>query len=124
MKLLLDECVDRRLAASFPDSVEVQTVRQAGWSGTKNGALLQRAADAGFDAVVTVDRNIEFQQNLDTLPVKVVVLEAGSSDLQVLHPLVPKAVSMLDSDSGETFMKVRMENTDEADEYTQNPKFF
>ena len=90
----------------------------------KNGALLQRAADAGFDAVVTVDRNIEFQQNLDTLPVKVVVLEAGSSDFEALQPLVPKAVEMLGSDSGETLMKVQMKNTDEADEYTQNPKFF
>ena len=49
MKLLLDECMPRGLMATFPEDCEVKTVRGIGWSGTKNGVLLQRAAEAGFD---------------------------------------------------------------------------
>ncbi len=64
MKLLLDESVPRRLAASFPESFTVHTVQQMGWAGTGNGLLLSLAAGRGVDALVTVDRGIEHQQNL------------------------------------------------------------
>lgn len=101
----------------------MHTVRRAGWSGTKNGALLQLAADAGFDAVVTVDKNIEFQQNPNTLPITVVVLEAQSSDLHVLQPLILGVVSMLGSGSGKSLIKVRAEMQDQTEEDSQSPKF-
>ena len=64
MKLLFDESVPRRLASSFPESFTVQTVQGMGWAGTANGLLLTLAAAEGFDALVTVDRGIEHQQNV------------------------------------------------------------
>ena len=61
MKILLDECIDRRLAKDIQGH-EVLTVPQAGWAGIKNGELL-RLAQAQFDVFVTVDQNLSFQQN-------------------------------------------------------------
>ena len=54
MRLLLDECVPKRLRREL-SGYDVQTVREAGWAGLKNGALL-RAADGSFDALITVDQ--------------------------------------------------------------------
>ena len=95
MKLLLDESVPRRLAASFPDSFTVRTVQQMGWAGTGNGLLLSLAAGRGFDALVTVDRGIEHQQNLGELPIAVIVMLAHRNRLRESQPLVPDVTEVL-----------------------------
>ena len=66
-----------------------------GWAGTGNGALLALAADNGFDALLTVDRGFAHQQNLDDLPVPVVILLAASNRPEELRPLVPEAIDIL-----------------------------
>ena len=58
------------------------------WSGVKNGKLLALAADE-FDVFVTVDKNLPYQQNLTTLPVAVIVLDAVSNELSALLILLP-----------------------------------
>ncbi|MGB7413004.1 MAG: DUF5615 family PIN-like protein, partial [Thermosynechococcaceae cyanobacterium] len=58
MKLLLDECIDRKFTREFAD-YEVRTVPQMGWAGVKNGKLLA-LAEAEFDVFITVDRNLSF----------------------------------------------------------------
>lgn len=88
MRLLLDESVPRRLGRSLPTHV-VRTVVEMGWSGIRNGELLTRAAKE-FDAILTVDKNLEYQQNLETLPIAVAVLYAQSNELPYLLPLIPK----------------------------------
>jgi len=95
MKLLLDESVPRRLAASFPASFTMRTVQEMGWAGAGNGRLLALAADEGFDAMITVDRGIEHQQNLEALPVPVVVMLAARNRLAELLPLVPPVLHVL-----------------------------
>ena len=87
MRLLLDECVPARLRKALPSHV-VTTVGQAGWSGIKNGKLLALAA-ASFDAFVTVDKNLPYQQNAASLPITVLVLDVVSNELTYLLPLVP-----------------------------------
>ena len=62
MKVLLDECVDWRLARDIVGH-DVKTARQMGWASIKNGELLALAAEQ-FDVFVTVDRNLSSQQNL------------------------------------------------------------
>jgi hypothetical protein len=97
MKILLDECVVQEFRHLIVGH-DVYTVGYMGWSGTKNGALLNRAAAERFDALVTTDQNIEYQQNLATLPIAVVTLIAPSNDIDDLRPLVPgllKALSQL-----------------------------
>lgn len=87
MRLLLDESVPRLLRRALT-SHEVRTVAEMGWSGTKNGKLLALAG-ANFDAVITVDKSLQYQQNLATLPVALILLDAHSLKLHALLPLVP-----------------------------------
>jgi len=69
----------------------VTTVAKAGWSGVKNGRLL-RQADGEFDILVTVDRNLSFQQRVIDFRLAVIVLKAPSNRLQDLLPLVPQVL--------------------------------
>ena len=87
MRLLLDECVPARLRRALP-SHDVSTVVIEGWSGVKNGELLALAAQR-FDAFITVDKNLPYQQNTAALPVAVFVLDAVSNELPYLLPLIP-----------------------------------
>jgi hypothetical protein len=74
----------------------VQSVRQAGWTGTKNGELLALASER-FDVFITVDRNLSFQQNVTGLRIAVIVLRARTNRLSDLLPLVPHLLSALDA---------------------------
>ena len=93
MKILLDECLDRRLARDIAGH-EVKTVPQMGWATIKNGELLT-LAEKEFDVFVTVDRNLSFQQHLPRYNIAVVVLRARSNRLQDLRPLVSKLLAVL-----------------------------
>lgn len=93
MKLLLDECIDRRLARELPGH-EVQTVPQAGWAGLKNGRLLA-AAESQFDVFITVDRNLSFPQSLPKFKIAVLVLRAPTNRLADLIPLAPQILAAL-----------------------------
>ena len=72
MRVLLDECVDWRLARALAGH-EIRTVRQMGWTGLSNGELMALASRR-FDAFVTVDRNLAFQQQTTRLGLATVVL--------------------------------------------------
>ena len=66
MRVLLDEQLPRHLAREIGGH-DVSTVQQRGWAGLKNGELLRVAADAGFEVLVTADRNLQFSENLQVL---------------------------------------------------------
>lgn len=92
--MLLDEHLDRRLKPLFDNRFEVVTIHEHGWSGKKNGMLLQ-AAQAEFDALVTMDWSIEYQQNLQKLALAVVVLRAPTNRRQDTAPLIPMVNEVL-----------------------------
>ena len=87
MRILLDESLPRPLAQLLFDH-DVRTVATMGWTGKRNGELLQPAA-TDFDAFLTADQNLEHQQNLDALPVAVIVLVAPTNRIESLRPLIP-----------------------------------
>lgn len=93
MKLLLDECIDRRLARELVGHF-VRTAPQMGWAGIKNGKLLA-LAEQEFDVFITVDRNLSFQQNLPKFNIAVIVLHAKSNKLANLQPLAPEIIKAL-----------------------------
>jgi len=93
LKILLDECVDWRIAREIIGH-EVSTVHELGWSGIVNGELLIRAAKA-FDVLLTVDRNLSFQHALPKFNIAVVVMCAPTNRLQDLSVLVPKLLESL-----------------------------
>ncbi len=88
MKVLLDEHVPHALRPLLIGH-DAFTVGYLGWSGTRNGALLRRAAAGGFDVLLTLDASIEYQQNLATLPLAVLVVAAPPGDMAALRPVVP-----------------------------------
>jgi hypothetical protein len=86
VKILLDECIDRRLAKDI-EGHEVITVPRAGWAGIQNGELFRRAQDQ-FEVFVTVERNRSFQQNLPQFSIAVIVLQAPPNRLKDRRPLL------------------------------------
>ena len=93
MRLLLDEHLPIGLAAELPGHA-VDTVSGRGWSGIKNGELLRRMSGQ-YDVLVTMDRSIEFQQRISTLPFGIVLVRARSNRMEDLRPLVPSILSAL-----------------------------
>jgi uncharacterized protein DUF5615 len=93
VRVLLDECVDRRLAADIHGH-DVKTVPEAGWAALKNGDLLRRAQHE-FDAFVTVDQHLPFQQALSRFSLAVIVLRAPSNRLTELRGLIPELLAAL-----------------------------
>ncbi len=87
MKPLLDESLPKKFRLALPSHLVI-TVVERGWSGIKNGKLLALAA-AEFDAFLTADQNLGYQQNLSALPLAVVVLVAYNNRLPALLPVVP-----------------------------------
>ena len=96
MRILLDECVPRRLRRELPDQ-DVHTVPEMGWSGKKNGELLQLMAGQSFDVLLTVDQSIRHQQNLQKAGFGLIVLIAQTNRLADLVPLMPAAQAALNS---------------------------
>ena len=74
---MFDECVPAGLRRDFGGH-DVTTVQRMGWAGTANGALLSLVADAGFEAFLTVDRGIELQQRVASLPSALLAFARGS----------------------------------------------
>lgn len=95
MRLLLDECVARKLKRDLVGH-EVVTVVEAGYSGLKNGVLL-RAASGNFDVLITVDRNLPFQQNIGSLQIAVLILMSQGITYSHLKPLVPEVLALLNT---------------------------
>jgi hypothetical protein len=95
VKVFLDECVDWRLGRDIVGH-DVKTAGQMGWTTIKNGALLSLASQH-FYVFVTVDRNLSFQQNLDSFSIAVVVLQAKTNRLADLRQLVPGLLAAIGS---------------------------
>jgi hypothetical protein len=87
MRVLLDEQLPVDLSSQLRGHV-VETVSDRGWAGIKNGELLSRMR-GHYDVLITMDRGIEFQQQISTLPFGIVVVRAPSNRMQHLSPLVP-----------------------------------
>lgn len=88
MKILLDECVPRRLKTRLVGH-ECHTAAEAGFAGKKNGELLRLAEAAGYHILLTVDRGIEHQLNMGRRTISVVILASKSNRFRDLLPLVP-----------------------------------
>lgn len=88
MRLLLDECVPRRLRRELSDH-EVRTVPEMGWAARQNGELLKLASNL-FDVFITVDQRLSYQQDVERFSIAIVVLVARRNKLEFLLPLMPE----------------------------------
>ena len=106
MRVLLDECVPKRLRDDLAPHV-VRTVPEMGWTGIKNGQLLQLAS-LEFDCFLTVDRNLQFQQHVGKLPLAVLIVEARDNRIETLRATMPKVKEALAALSSRDLKVVRV----------------
>ena len=98
MRVLLDECVPRRLLREREfTGVDASHVLDEGWAGRRNGELLRAMRAAGFGVLLTVDRNLVYQQNVSAAGVAVIVLHARGNRVRDLVPLLPVVRTTLTS---------------------------
>ena len=88
MKLRLDENLPKRLKLNFSEH-EIYTVYDKGWSGKKNGELMQLLIAENFDALFTFDKNLQYQQNFQKYSLPVLVLNATDNTYNTLRNLIP-----------------------------------
>ena len=106
MKLLLDENLPHQLRPLLVGH-QTYTVAYMKWTGVENGELLLLAAANGFDAFLTKDLGIHYEQNLANLPCAVVILEARSNSIARIRPLVPALLAALTTLAPKTIIRVR-----------------
>jgi len=106
MKILLDESIPQKLRNDFGEEHEVWTVRDKGWLGKKNGELLKLVSDDSFDLFITVDRNLRFQQNLQVLSIRIVVLCSTDNRHETLQRLIPTMFQKLAANEIPTIIDV------------------
>ena len=96
MKVLVDECAPRALKTFLTKhGHESLTVQEAGWAGKQNGELL-KLAEADFDALVTVDTNLRYQQNMEGRNIAIVILQSSSNRLEHIRQYFPACVLALE----------------------------
>jgi hypothetical protein len=87
MKILSDECVTRKIKSHL-DEYDVCTVFEMGWSGFKNGNLIGSAISISFDILLTIDKNIFYQQNMSNYNIAIVILDVESSKIEYIIELL------------------------------------
>lgn len=106
MKVLLDENLPKRLKQEL-GAFEVATVAERGWQGLKNGDLIRSLLAEGYSALLTFDKNLQFQQNFSKYPVTVVLLNARDNQYPTLRPLMRQVIALLQTKPGPGVFEIR-----------------
>lgn len=97
MKLLLDECIPWKVKFLFTAAGHsCDTVREAGLSGKENGELLALTENR-FDVLITIDKNIPYQQNMTGRKLSLPIIRPASNDIDDIRPHIPAALTALES---------------------------
>ena len=94
MKILLDECVNKRLKSHL-SGFEIYTVNEMKWCGVKNGKLMSLCVTNQFDIILTIDKNIIHQQNIEKYPLAIVVLNVSTSKMEELQLFIPSFLKQI-----------------------------
>jgi predicted nuclease of predicted toxin-antitoxin system len=105
MKVLLDENLPLDLR-HFLAEHEVFTIAFMGWKGLRNGELLRRAENEGFDLLISRDAGIQYQQNLADLPVAVILLPSHAKKLEDILPMVPALLQAMSPIGTRTLLRL------------------
>ncbi len=95
MKVLIDENLPERLHRDFRKHL-VATVAFKKWKGKENGELIRAMLQEEFQVLVTLDKNLQHQQNFKNYPVVVIVIHAAKTEYPFLKPLVAEIETLLD----------------------------
>jgi hypothetical protein len=95
MRILLDENLPRKLSEHLMGH-QCRSVVESGWSGKTNGELLA-LADPLFDVLLTLDKSLPYQQNLESGRIAVLIVRARSNRIQDLLPIIPECLTAMES---------------------------
>jgi predicted nuclease of predicted toxin-antitoxin system len=95
MKILLDENIPAKVKFDFGEGYDVFTVRDMNWPGKKNGELLGLAVFNGFEVFITLDKNLENQQNLNKVELIIILLLSINNKHQTLQLFIKKIKDIL-----------------------------
>jgi predicted nuclease of predicted toxin-antitoxin system len=101
MKIIIDECLPKRLTRFFSDK-DVKTVPQIGLAGCKDSELLKELDKLNIDVFITIDGNIEYQQQFANRTFGTIIIRAVSNrfaDLEHLKKELQQAVNRVKSGS-------------------------
>jgi predicted nuclease of predicted toxin-antitoxin system len=97
LKLLLDECAPKKLKTFLLTyGYKCSTAQEMGWAGIRNGELMA-LADPFFDVLVTIDKGIQYQQNMTGRRIAIVIVRRRSNRLEDLSPNFPVCAEILQS---------------------------
>jgi len=94
MRVLIDECIDRRIKPHLLGH-DVWTVQDMGWVGKQNGELLREMIGSKLEVLLTVDKSIQFQQNIQSSGVALLVMKPKKNKIKELMPLIPDVLAAL-----------------------------
>lgn len=103
MFFLLDNAVPRGIARYLKGHTVIEC-RERGWDTLSNGELLRAAETAGFDVLVTTDKNIRYQQNLEGRKIALVVL--GDSRWRLIKASIADICAVVDAAIPASYIEV------------------
>ena len=98
MKILLDENLPVKFRNLIAGEHQIFTVFEMGWSGVKNGELLTLLEQEEFNLFITADKNLQFQQNLNSVNVPVFILNALNNRYDTLSKFKEKVNNLIESE--------------------------
>jgi hypothetical protein len=116
MRILFDQGTPVQIRRSL-EAHTVKTSREQGWSTLANGELLRVAEEAGFDVLLTTDKNMRYQQNFEGRRITVVVL--GNGLWPFVKPMLPQVVTAVETAIAGTLVMVDIPNLSPADAVTE-----
>jgi hypothetical protein len=105
MLILFHHGTPRGIARSLTGHT-VQEAKALGWDRFTNGELLTAAEEAGFEVLLTTDKNLRYQQNLTGRKIDVVVL--GKGRWRLIRPLIPEVVAAVNAAKPGTYTEVEI----------------
>ena len=96
MRIPIDECLPRRLKNHLSDH-DCTTVPEAGLAGKRNGELLSLTERQKYEVFLTMDKGVEYEQNLRGLNLAIIILRAKSNQLADLLPYVSDCLEQMQS---------------------------
>jgi predicted nuclease of predicted toxin-antitoxin system len=108
MKLLLDENLPKKLKYRFSYNFSVQTVSDLGWQGKQNGELLSSMIQEQLQVLITSDKNLRFQQNLENLNICVVILMTKDNRYETVKDFVIHIEELLQSNSAFSYYELSL----------------
>lgn len=109
VKILLDECLPKKLKYRIEEldpTFYTATVPEIGWASESDGELLSKA-EKDFDVFVTSDRNLSFQQSIQTTKIHVLLLIASTNIYEDLLPLVKKLKPIIIANKPGQFTEIK-----------------